>query len=308
MNLFMQERGVMDGAPRIQPDSPARHAAARAPMLKVLASGSSGNCTVLCVPTDAGLSVCLIDLGISPRRTEACLNSIGLTLDDVGAIVLTHLDSDHFYSGWIGSIPRRACLWLHRSHLGEGERIGALFTPSAPFDRAFNPLPGVQARAVLAAHDHTGVSILEFTLSGVSGGSARLGWATDIGHVDKSVIELLRDVDVLAIESNYCPDMQINSDRPQHLKRRIMGGSGHLSNAECVHAVEAIGPRQHVVLLHLSEQCNTPRLVAAHHAGADYSVTIAPRHVPSRWVRVGGYMPSHSATVRAAYHPAGEPA
>ncbi|XOV75295.1 MAG: hypothetical protein ACFHWZ_18080 [Phycisphaerales bacterium] len=50
-------------------------------------------------------------------------------------------------------------------------------------------------------------------------------------------------VDVLAIESNYCRDMQVASDRPEFLKSRIMDGSGHLSNDECLDAVHAISPR-----------------------------------------------------------------
>ena len=61
--------------------------------------------------------------------------------------------------------------------------------------------------------------------------------------------------------------MQLASARPDYLKHRIMDGSGHLSNAqalELVHALHAQGTSpEHIVLLHLSEQCNDAALVQA---------------------------------------------
>ena len=93
-----------------------------------------------------------------------------------------------------------------------------------------------------------------------------LGFATDIGRASDALVDLLRGVDLLAIESNYDRDMQLGSARPKFLKDRIMGGRGHLSNEECVEAVRAIAfpdePSQ-VVLLHLSRDCNHPDAVRA---------------------------------------------
>jgi phosphoribosyl 1,2-cyclic phosphodiesterase len=61
--------------------------------------------------------------------------------------------------------------------------------------------------------------------------------------------------------------MQLASPRPDYLKHRIMDGSGHLSNAqalELVHTLHAQGTSpEHIVLLHLSEQCNDAALVHA---------------------------------------------
>jgi len=91
-----------------------------------------------------------------------------------------------------------------------------------------------------------------------------VGFATDIGRVSDGLVDLLRGVDLLAIESNYDRGMQLDSARPKFLKDRIMGGRGHLSNEECVEAVRAIAfpdePAQ-VVLIHLSRECNHPEVV-----------------------------------------------
>jgi hypothetical protein len=78
------------------------------------------------------------------------------------------------------------------------------------------------------------------------------------------------DLDVLALESNYDHRMQVESPRPWFLKRRIMGGWGHLSNQQAFDAVrmifnrcEAVGARlpAHLVLLHRSRECNCPELL-----------------------------------------------
>src|SRR4029077_12704376 len=92
-------------------------------------------------------------------------------------------------------------------------------------------------------------------------------YATDLGCVPAELIERFAGADVVAIESNYDPEMQVGSARPLFLKRRIMGQAGHLSNQQAFEAVSAIARRgpagspAQVVLLHRSRQCNDPRKV-----------------------------------------------
>ena len=59
--------------------------------LSVLASGSSGNATYI-ETAGGGL---LVDAGLSQRRIEALLSRIGRSLNDVGAVLLTHGHADH---------------------------------------------------------------------------------------------------------------------------------------------------------------------------------------------------------------------
>lgn len=259
--------------------------------LCVLASSSGGNASVLIARGPGGSRrVVLIDAGLSPRRTVKFLAERGVEPWEVDAVLLTHLDTDHFHPGWYsGSRHGRlidAPLRMHRGHLGRAERGGMLGVPCEPFDDggAFEVVPGVRTSAVMMSHDHLGVAAFRFEIDTPDGRSATLGFATDLGRVTGDLTDHLRGVGVLAIESNYCPQMQADSDRPVFLKRRITGGAGHLSNHEAHAAVEAIGPREHVVFLHLSRQCNTPETVAALHAGSDYPYTIASHDRPTRWV------------------------
>lgn len=281
--------------------------------LCVLASGSSGNCSVLALRRDGRTRFLLIDLGLSPRRTVSMLAAAGLAMHQLDGALVTHLDHDHLYAGWRVQMPAHAPVRMHERHAASltlGARDRWRITP---FDGAFLLDPDVLVRPLSLAHDELGVSSFRIDL-GLGPSPASLGFATDLGRVPMSLLDLMgaRDdrsqeaVDVLAIESNYCPAMQRASSRPELLKQRIMGGHGHLSNQEALAAILQIEPRDHVVLLHLSRQCNDPAVVASLHAGADYALTITCQHRASRWVRIGRCGPhARSSTGFAASAAAG---
>lgn len=270
--------------------------------LCVLASGSKGNCSVLDVPATGEWArrVILIDAGLSPSRTRQMLHQRGIRPDEVNEIVFTHLDSDHCHPGWInalrpGSVTGswRATLRMHRMHMGRAERMGLLYARSEPFEDVFEPAPGVMMRSMMLAHDQLGVAVLRCTITLADRAAASLGFATDLGHVNAGLIEHLRGVDTLAIESNYCPLMQANSGRPEFLQRRIMGGAGHLSNEQSAMAVSRIGPKRNLVLLHLSQECNEPAIAMGHHrrfvqSGGGRCCVVSSQHEPTGWVEISG--------------------
>ncbi|PCI07878.1 hypothetical protein COB72_09435 [bacterium] len=270
--------------------------------LCVLASGSKGNCAVLVVPRTATTArrVILFDAGLSPSRTNGLLHARGIRSDEVDEIVFTHLDSDHCHSGWVNAIRPgsvtgawRATLRIHRMHMGRAERMGLLYSKTAPFDEAFEAAPGVRIESVMLSHDDLGVAVFRCEINLPDRDSASFGYATDLGHVTNEMVDHLRGVDVLAIESNYCPVMQANSGRPAFLQKRIMGGAGHLSNEESAAAVGRIAPREHVVLLHLSQQCNEPAIAMGNHQrfideDAGRRCVISLQNEPTGWIPIRG--------------------
>lgn len=271
----------------------------------VLGSGSRANCAVLLAPgrsEPARRSVCLIDLGFSPRTTDRLLRDIGLSLEMVTSVLLTHLDSDHCHAGWNNpdALPRSASLFLHEGHLQRayarglnGGRLQRFTGERGRCGRAFTACDagGLLVHPLMTFHDDLGAAVFRVQIGDTLDAPA-FGYATDLGRVTDELIDHLRHdgplggVDTLIIESNYCPKLQVASDRPEFLKRRVMGGRGHLSNHEALEAIEAIGPREHVVLVHLSQQCNQPSLVASLHEGCDYTLTISSQDAPTRWVPV----------------------
>lgn len=282
----------MDPGPARGSDVPPAFGADEAgPALCVLASGSMGNCSLLRIPRAGGPPMCvLIDLGLAPRRTFALLAERGITRDDLDAVVFTHLDGDHCHLGWRGAdqetgelaLPRHVEVFVHRSHAGRGYRLGLNRGRLLTFrDQPFALRDGLVLAPLLNFHDSLGAAAFRVECDG-----AALGFATDLGRVTDELVAHLRGVDTLAIESNYCPRLQAESDRPAFLKRRITGGRGHLSNYEAADAVRAIAPRGHVVLLHLSRQCNRPELARAAHAGAPYATILSSQEEPTPWVPV----------------------
>ena len=237
----------------------------------VLASGSAGNCTVVRTPAGA----LLLDCGIGPRTAAQRLAGTGISVADVAGICLTHLDHDHFNRNWLGTLLGRGInVYCHESRVDDVIRMALGAAPAVEdveklvaqiltFDgEPFEVLAGLTMRPLRFAHDRMGSH--GFLIEGYG---CRIGYATDLGRVPHTLLEEFADVDLLAIESNYDRQMQLDSPRPAFLKRRIMGGSGHLSNDEAFDAVRGIFGRceargnplpAHVVLLHRSRECNCP--------------------------------------------------
>ena len=237
----------------------------------VLASGSAGNCTAVRTPG----GTLLIDAGIGPRTAAGRLAGTGLSVTDIAGICLTHLDRDHFNRNWVGTILGRGIsVYCHESRVDDLVRMALGPAPSPEelarfvarvltFDRdVFEALPGLCLRPLRFAHDRMGSH--GFVLDGYG---CRMGYATDLGRVPHTLSEDFDDLDLLAIESNYDRQMQLDSPRPWFLKQRIMGGSGHLSNEQAFDAVRAILNKHesrgrpypaHIVLLHRSQECNCP--------------------------------------------------
>lgn len=271
----------------------------------VLASGSGGNCTVLLVESKGRRRACLLDAGISPRRTRLHLAELGLTFADLDSVLLTHLDTDHWHAGWRTGLPEHVRLRPHRRHAARARAWGVDRAAIAPMDEEFELLPGVYVRTALGNHDEHGVASLRLRFGD---GGPTLGFATDIGRVTDELLEHLANVDVLAIESNYCPKLQLASARPGFLKARIMGGAGHLSNEEAFDAVRQARPRTHVVFLHLSRQCNRPELVEQLHRGEEYPFTITDQFRRTDWIPIvaGPERRPPAPTQHAAARPAAE--
>lgn len=210
----------------------------------------------------------LIDIGIGPRSAAGRMAGTGVLPDQIRAICLTHLDRDHFNPNWLRTIRKQGiALYCHQScarAIRSQTRSGELGSLLHPFDGAgFEPLEGLHFHPIALEHDQSGSHGFV-----VEGFGARIGYATDLGRVPDRLLECFCDLDVLGLESNYDPQMQLNSNRPWFLKERIMSGQGHLSNQQAFDAIcaildrcQKIGARlpAHIVLLHRSRECNCPR-------------------------------------------------
>jgi len=231
--------------------------------LRVLASGSSGNAALLTAREHGRRHDLLIDLGLSPRRLRGLLRAEGTDLESLCGVLLTHGDSDHLHEGWAKAWPDLIAPPVV-VRPGHGNVLPRAGLPRAVTRWVVEPVEvgPFRVHGIELPHDTEGSTGFR-----VESGGHAIGWVTDLGHAVEGLDAFLAGVHALALESNYDPPMQRASPRPEHLKRRIMDGRGHLSNEQAlalVRRLESSGtlPEQ-VVLLHLSEQCNHPDLVRA---------------------------------------------
>lgn len=255
--------------------------------ITMLGSGSSGNAAIVQFGS-LTRRVVLLDAGLSPRKVREGLLHRCPPGTELGAILLTHLDGDHWHRGWSAQLARRGVpVLLRAAHFAGAIALGIPRSCLHVIEGEAALGEHLRVRAVRTPHDEDGSTA--FIIDTPAG---RVGWATDLGSVHDDLVEALTGVDLLGIECNYDEQLQRESPRPWHLKQRIMGGHGHLSNDQAMDALDrirAVADPAAIGLLHLSRDCNCPhlvsRLLAARHADLAARTVIARRSEASPALR-----------------------
>jgi phosphoribosyl 1,2-cyclic phosphodiesterase len=225
----------------------------------ILGSGSAGNCTLI----ETESTAILIDAGLSGRQISQRLDSIGRATAQLDGIILTHEHTDHTRGlatlCKLDAFPVYANRLTAEAFSSDPESCNRvkvswrLFSTGSPFN--IGDLTIESFSVPHDANDPVGFTIRHDIQS--------IGVLTDLGHATKLVVERVRNVDVLVIESNHDVKLlQEDTARPWALKQRIMSRHGHLSNdAAASVTTEIAGERlRHVLLAHLSRDCNRPEL------------------------------------------------
>jgi phosphoribosyl 1,2-cyclic phosphodiesterase len=236
----------------------------------VLASGSQGNAALIQV----GAAGVLLDFGLGPRALAQRLASVGASWSRIGSALLTHTHGDHVDNATLHAMARqRMYLYCHEGHRGVlGGMSGFRALDEAALVRHYDDRPflgpsGFGIEPVELKHD--GGPTFGFRIEARTGRGDRavsLGYMADTGCWSDGMADALADVDVLGIEFNHDVEMQRRSRRSPVLIARNLGDWGHLSNEQGAGLVAAVLDRsrpeapRHVVLLHLSQQCNRPQL------------------------------------------------
>ncbi|MCY1302106.1 putative metallo-hydrolase YycJ [compost metagenome] len=209
----------------------------------------------------------LLDCGFGIRETARRLERLGVTPDQLDAVLVTHEHGDHVGSAYAFAARHRLAVytshgtWLATSHM-RGADVADVRVCGA--DHAF-AIGGIQVLPYTVPHDAR--EPLQFVLSD---GQSRLGVLTDAGMETPYVTARLSGVDALVLECNHDREMLRNSVYPASLKRRIGGDFGHLANEV---AASILGQVAHaglnrVVAAHLSQQNNTRELATGALAAA----------------------------------------
>ncbi len=221
-----------------------------------LYSGSSGNC--LFVSTNN--TKVLIDCGTSCKKICEGLASIDSSIEDIDAILVTHEHSDHVQGlGMVSkkfNIPVYANLETWNVMEKQKEKISEKNIKLFENDKDFL-LNDLTIHPFTTPHDAAnpcGFSI--------HNGKKRLSIATDLGYMDNRIFEQLQNSSFVLLESNYEPELLDASKYPYHLKQRIKGPNGHLSNETAGKTISELMKKdlKEVILGHLSKENNFPEL------------------------------------------------
>ena len=217
----------------------------------ILGSGSEGNALLL----ESRTTRVLVDAGLSLRKLRERFATIGLGApSNIAALIVTHSHGDH-----------AAHASTYAKHLKCRVRASAAAMRSIPLDPTVESetftvgrcfvVGDIAIRSRSIPHDAPQVALTFETKA------TTVGLATDLGHVPKGLAHFLGDCETLLLESNHDPDMLAAGPYPTMLKRRVGGSLGHLSNEQAGDLLARLpsAPRR-VVLMHLSETNNSPRL------------------------------------------------
>ncbi|NVO20781.1 MAG: MBL fold metallo-hydrolase [Bacteroidetes bacterium] len=217
-------------------------------------SGSNGNCYYIGNDRDA----VLIDAGISCRETERRMARMGLEIERVKAIFISHEHTDHTRGVEVLSKKYQVPVFITQAtHENSYLRI---FPHLLNRFKAHEPVSVGELTVKAFPKRHDAMDPHSFV---VSGGGLTVGVMTDIGSACEHVTRYFKLCDAAFLEANYDELMLETGNYPVHLKRRIKGENGHLSNRQALQIFLSFkSPKiSHLLLSHLSQNNNRPEIV-----------------------------------------------
>lgn len=214
----------------------------------VLASGSKGNSTYI-ASTNAKL---LIDLGTSCLYIEKQLEQLKINPNEISGILLTHTHVDHINGVKVFTKKYHTKLYLTSKMY---EDLIKLF-PIENYEiitQDFS-LNDIKVNIIKTSHD-----VSDSNGYIIENENKSVVYITDTGYVNQKYFKKLENRNVYVFESNHDVEMLMNGKYPYHIKQRIVGDRGHLSNKDSSYYLSKFigNDTKKVILAHLSEENNT---------------------------------------------------
>jgi len=222
-----------------------------------LSSGSSGNCYYL----GNEFHGILIDAGIAATSIRKFLKNIGISMQTIMGVLITHNHTDHIRGLEVlsrkNTLPAFTTRNIWDSILTPKMKISRDCIREIPLQQKFH-LAGFDVEAFLVCHDAP--ETIGFY---ICAGEKKITIVTDLGHICQTAAPYLQASNLLVIESNYDEQMLMNGKYPHYLKARIKSDQGHLGNhqASAFLADNISDNLSHICFAHLSKNNNTPETV-----------------------------------------------
>jgi len=215
--------------------------------IKVLASGSKGNCTL--IVTDN--TKILIDAGITENQVKNSLNEMGINIKSLDGILISHIHSDHI-KGLI-QLVKRHNLKVYSSSSLLYDLVNLIPVESIVVVENEFKINDLSVSLIETSHDVVSYGFI------LENNGTSLVYITDTGYINKKYYDITNNKDVYIIETNHDEEMLMNGPYPYYLKQRVIGDKGHLSNRYAGrYLTKVIGDNtKFIFLAHISENNNT---------------------------------------------------
>ncbi|HHX37099.1 MAG TPA: MBL fold metallo-hydrolase [Clostridiaceae bacterium] len=221
-----------------------------------LFSGSSGNSIFV----SGGNTKILVDAGRPAKYIEAELANINVEPTDIDAILVTHEHTDHMQG--VGPMARRYRIPVYTNEPTWNAMLPRLGNVAKVVNHVF--VTGASfaigdVRIISFATPHDSAESVGFVIETEKG---RIAVCTDLGEMTDDILASLSDAQLVFLEANYDEQMLLSGPYPWHLKQRIRGGRGHLSNDCTMEAATRLTEAgvDSIILSHLSKENNFPML------------------------------------------------
>ena len=223
-----------------------------------IASGSSGNC----IYVGSEQTHLLVDTGISKKRIDEGLLQLGVKGDEIKGILITHEHSDHIQGLGVFSRKYHVPIYATKGTIKGIEQCKTLgkmpegLLHIVDVDKTFS-IGDLSVKPFSISHDANQPSGFR-----IEDQEKAIAVATDLGVYDEYIIENLKNLNAVVLEANHDIHMVEVGPYPYHLKQRVLGKHGHLSNEASGRLLcEIIHDKlEYIVLGHLSKENNYPEL------------------------------------------------
>lgn len=221
-----------------------------------LYSGSSGNC--LFIETEN--TKLLIDAGVSLKKIEEGLDKVNVEPSSLNGILVTHEHFDHIKS--LGNLSKKFDIPVFANQKTFDAMPKQVEKISDKNIHKFNVnekfcINDIEINPFSIYHDAADPCGFNFFSQ-----NKKISIATDIGHMDKAILEKLENSVFLLLEANYDPEVLKYTKYPFVLKQRIAGPNGHLPNEMAGKVINYLSNSglKTAMLGHLSKESNFPAL------------------------------------------------
>ncbi|WCG23160.1 MBL fold metallo-hydrolase [Vagococcus lutrae] len=220
--------------------------------VSVLASGSTGNS--LYIETEKRRL--LVDAGLSGKKITELLAEIGRTPAELDGIFVTHEHTDHIKG--VGILSRRYGIDVfanEKTWQAMSKNVGTIKPENRHHFEMGKVLTfgDMDIESFGVSHDAIEPQFYQFHRH-----NKTVTVVTDTGYCSDRLRGTIRNSDCYLVESNHDINMLRTGGYPWHLKQRILGDSGHLSNEDGAELMtDVIGSRTKKIFLgHLSKENN----------------------------------------------------